>query len=51
MQVFLNDISHYSDMCFDYEFPELEKDLLKSTKQKKNIEPERLKERPIVVTV
>lgn len=27
-------------MCFDYEFPELEKDLMKSKKQKKNIEKE-----------
>ena len=37
-------------MCFDYEFPELEKELIKPIKQKKNIEPEKLEERPIVVT-
>jgi len=37
-------------MCFDFEFPELEKDLIKPVKQKKNIELEKLEERPIVVT-
>jgi hypothetical protein len=36
-------------MCFDYEFPELEKDLMKPIKQKKNIETEKL-ERPLTVT-
>ena len=35
-------------MCFDYEFPELEK--MKPVKQKKNIEPEKLEERPLTVT-
>jgi hypothetical protein len=38
-------------MCFDYEFPELEKDLMKPTKQMKNIETEKLEERPLIVTV
>jgi hypothetical protein len=39
-------------MCFDYEFPELEKDLMKSIKQKKNIEKEaeKLEEEPLTVT-
>jgi hypothetical protein len=39
-------------MCFDYEFPELEKDLMKSIKQKKNIEKEieKLVEEPLTVT-
>jgi hypothetical protein len=32
-------------VCFDYEFPELE-NLIKPIKQKKNIEPEKLEERP-----
>jgi len=36
-------------MCFDYEFPELEKDLMKPIK-KKNIETEKLEERPLTVT-
>ena len=36
-------------MCFDYEFPELEK-IMKPVKQKKNIEPEKLEERPLTVT-
>ena len=35
-------------MCFDFEFPELEKDLMKSIKQKKNIE--KLEEKPLIVT-
>ena len=37
-------------MCFDYEFPELEKDLMKPIKQKKNTETEKLEERPLNVT-
>jgi hypothetical protein len=37
-------------MCFDYEFPELEKDLIKPIKQKKNAETEKLEENPLVVT-
>lgn len=37
-------------MCFDYEFPELEKALMKPIKQKKNIETEKLEERPLTVT-
>ena len=37
-------------MCFDYEFPELEKDLIKPIKQKKNAETEKMKERPLTVT-
>jgi hypothetical protein len=38
-------------MCFDYELPELEKDLMKPIKrQKKNIETEKLEERPLTVT-
>ena len=37
-------------MCFDYEFPELEKDLMKPIKQKKNIETEKLEESPLTVT-
>jgi hypothetical protein len=37
-------------MCFDYEFPELEKDLIKPIKQKKNAEIEKLEENPLVVT-
>lgn len=37
-------------MCFDYEFPELEKELKKPLKQKKNIETEKLEETPLTVT-
>ena len=37
-------------MCFDYEFPELEKDLIKPIKQKKSIETEKLEEKPLIVT-
>jgi|GEM_PF-2645031 hypothetical protein len=37
-------------MCFDYIFPELEKDLIKPIKQKKNIETEKLEEKPLIVT-
>lgn len=36
-------------MCFDYEFPELEKDLMKPMKQKKNNEVEKLEESPLTV--
>lgn len=36
-------------MCFDFEFPELEKDLMKPLKQKKNNEAEKLEERPLTV--
>lgn len=36
-------------MCFDYEFPELEKALMKPIKQK-NAEIEKLEEKPIIVT-
>jgi hypothetical protein len=37
-------------MCFDYELTELEKTLMKPIKQKKNIETEKLEERPLTVT-
>jgi hypothetical protein len=37
-------------MCFDYEFPELEKDLMKQVKQKKNVEIEKMEEKPLTVT-
>jgi hypothetical protein len=37
-------------MCFEYEFPELEKNLMKSIKQKKTIETEKLEEKPLTVT-
>ena len=39
-------------MCFDYEFPELEKDLMKSIKQKKTTEKEteKLEEKPLTLT-
>jgi len=36
-------------MCFDYEFPELEKDLMKPMKQKKINEAEKLEERPLTL--
>jgi hypothetical protein len=36
-------------MYFDYEFPELEKDLMKLIKQKKNIKTEKLEERLLTV--
>jgi hypothetical protein len=38
-------------MCFEYEFPELEKkDIIKLVKQKKSIETEKLEEKPLTVT-
>jgi hypothetical protein len=37
-------------MCFDYEFPELEKNLMKPIKQKKSAEIEKLEEKPMIVT-
>lgn len=37
-------------MCVDYELPELEKHLIKPIREKKNIELEKMEERPIVVT-
>jgi hypothetical protein len=37
-------------MCFDCEFPELEKALMKPIKRTKNIETEKLEERPLTVT-
>ena len=37
-------------MCFDYELPELEKDLMKQVKQKKNVEIEKMEEKPLTVT-
>ena len=37
-------------MCFDYELTELERNLMKPTKQKKNFETEKLEERPLTVT-
>jgi hypothetical protein len=37
-------------MCFDYEFPELEKNLMKPIKQKKNTDTEKLEEIPLTVT-
>jgi hypothetical protein len=37
-------------MCFDYEFPELEKNLMKPVKLKKTTETERLEEVPLSVT-
>lgn len=37
-------------MCFDYEFPELEKSLMKPIKQKKSTETEKFEEKPILVT-
>ncbi|MGH9912655.1 MAG: hypothetical protein ACRD5B_16735 [Nitrososphaeraceae archaeon] len=49
-EVFLSNKKASNDMCFDYEFPELEKDLMKPIKQKKNIETEKLEERPLTVT-
>jgi hypothetical protein len=36
----LSNKGHTTTMCFDYEFPELEKDPMKSIKQKKTIEKE-----------
>ncbi len=37
-------------MCFDYELTEIEKNLMKPIKQNKNIEAEKLEERPLTVT-
>ncbi len=39
-------------MCFDfdYEFPELQKALLKPIKQKKSVELDKLEEKPLTVT-
>ena len=37
-------------MCFDYEFQELEKNLMKPLKQKKKMEIEKLEEKPLTVT-
>jgi hypothetical protein len=37
-------------MCFDFEFPELEKHLMKPIKQKKNVETEKLEGKPLTVT-
>ena len=37
-------------MCFDYEFPELEKALLKPERQKKNTKLETVEEKPVIVT-
>lgn len=37
-------------MCFDYEFPELEKDLMKPVKQKKNIETKKMEEKLLTAT-
>jgi rRNA-processing protein FCF1 len=49
-EVFLNDKSVIFVMCFDYELTELERNLMKPIKQKKNIETEKLEERPLTVT-
>lgn len=37
-------------MCFDYEFPELEKDLTKPVKQRKNIETKKMEEKLLAAT-
>lgn len=37
-------------MCFDYEFPELQKALVKPIKQKKSVEMDKLEEKPLIVT-
>jgi hypothetical protein len=37
-------------MCFDYEFPELERDLMKPVKQKKNIETKKIEEKLLTAT-
>lgn len=50
LEVFLAKKGIIEIMCIDYEFPEVEKDLMNPIKEKRNIETEKLEEKPLTVT-